>query len=126
MSRPTFPWRLRSLWGATLAGLGLNRGRSVIRLVQVPPEPWWWRFRHVITPPMPRSTTQPLIQSSRLGPLRSEVRVAASRGRRTTLDDEGLTIYSFERFSERAKDVLTLAQEEAERSRPVTNSCVGR
>jgi hypothetical protein len=38
------------------------------------------------------------------------------RGKRTTLDDEGLTVYSFERFSERAKNVLTLAQEEAERS----------
>lgn len=116
MNRRTLWWRLRSLWGATLAGLGLTRGRSVMRLVRVPPEPLWRRFRHVLRPPAPRRDFQPLTQPSWFVPPESEIGVAASRRKRTTLDAEGLTVYPFERFSERAKNVLKLAQEEAERS----------
>jgi hypothetical protein len=49
------------------------------------------------------------------GPPESETSVA-SRRKRNSLNAEGLAVYPFERFSERAKKVLTLAQEEAERS----------
>jgi Clp amino terminal domain, pathogenicity island component len=116
MNRRALWWRLRSLWGATLAGLGLNRSRSVMRLVRVPPEPLWRRFWHVLLPRPPRQDFQLLTQPSWFGPPESEIGVAASGRKRTTFDAEGLAVYPFERFSERAKNVLTLAQEEAERS----------
>ncbi|HEV2033249.1 MAG TPA: Clp protease N-terminal domain-containing protein [Candidatus Dormibacteraeota bacterium] len=116
MNPPTLWWRLSSLWGATLAGLGLTRSRSAMRIVRVPPEPLLRRFWHVFLPPPPRQDFQLLTQPSWFGPPESEIGVAASGRKRTTFDAEGLAVYPFERFSERAKNVLTLAQEEAERS----------
>src|ERR1700680_3772862 len=54
VDRMTFWWRLRSMVGATLAGFGWRRSRySTLRLVRVPPRPWWWRLRHPFSPPMP-------------------------------------------------------------------------
>src|SRR6202049_1769152 len=53
VDRMGFWWRLRSMFGATLAGFGWRTSRySTMRLVRVPPRPWWWRLRHPFAPPM--------------------------------------------------------------------------
>jgi len=51
----TFWWRLRSVWGATLAGFGWRRPRRLAALVAYPREPWWRRVWHVFRPAPPPS-----------------------------------------------------------------------
>jgi hypothetical protein len=47
-----FWWRLRSLFGATMAGFGWNRNRYArLAYVRIPPLPWWWRLRHPFRSP---------------------------------------------------------------------------
>lgn len=48
-----FWWRLRSLFGATLAGLGWARSSQGIAYVSIPPGPWWRRLWHTfkLAPP---------------------------------------------------------------------------
>ncbi len=50
MNRMTFWWRLRSLFGATLAGLGWRRSSQRVVLVPYPPGPWWRRLWRVFKP----------------------------------------------------------------------------
>lgn len=53
MNRMTFWWRLRSLFGATLAGLGWRRPSQGIAYVSIPPGPWWRRLWHIFKPAPP-------------------------------------------------------------------------
>lgn len=88
VNRPTLWWRLRSLWGATLAGFGWTSNRSVISYAQKPPRRRFW---HIFRPPPPRPDFQPLTQPSWVGPPESEIGVAVPM-REVLASDPGVVI----------------------------------
>jgi hypothetical protein len=51
VNTPNFWWRLRSLFGATLAGFGWTGYRPVMQLRPYPPPPWWRQIWHAFRPP---------------------------------------------------------------------------
>jgi len=58
----TFWWRVRSLFGATLAGLGWRRPSQGIAYVSIPPRPWWrhlWHKFKLAPPPIPFEAPPP-------------------------------------------------------------------
>lgn len=92
LERINFWWRLRSLWGATLAGFGWRR-RSVASLAYsaYPPEPPWRRLWHVFRPAAPQPPVPPWTPPPWSGPPESELGVAVPL-RKILVSDPGVVI----------------------------------
>lgn len=75
MDQVTVWWRLRSVWGATLAGLGW-RTHPVVHLYRVLPEPLWLRAWHALRPAPPAPVFLPPAPPPWIGPHDSEIGVA--------------------------------------------------
>jgi hypothetical protein len=83
------------MFGATLAAFGWRRSRySTMRMVRVPPRPWWWRLRHPFapprSPPLPADFKPPPVPPW-FGPPQSELGEAVQL-RAVLASDEGVAV----------------------------------
>src|SRR5260370_26957769 len=82
----TFWWRVRSMFGATLAGFGWRRSsvaplRAAYRPVWIPHGPFWKRWWHQLRPPPgPDQPFKPIAHPPWAGPPKSEIGGAVPLG----------------------------------------------